>query len=297
MKDRTILITGGTGYLGSNVLGSLLKEEYTVVLLKRRNSSLNRIAEYTRSIKIYNIEDIAYDEVLKHNEINTVIHMATSYGRKGETLSDITNANIDFPTGLLNASLKTGVKCFINTDTSLPAEVNHYAFTKRVFKAYLESKKNEIDIINVVPEYFYGPGDDNWKLVTMIIQKLMQIVPVIEFTDGLQERDFIYIQDVVNAYRVILQNSNKLKGFHEFSVSSGKIISIRTMAQLCKEICKNEITQLAFGAIPTRSNDVLYSSGDNTPLQKLGWYPQTDLESGISYIKDSYKIFNQSLNL
>ncbi len=287
------MITGGTGYLGSNVLAALLNEEYTVVLLKRSSSSLNRIAEYTCSIKIYNVEDIAYDEVLQHNEIDTVIHIAASYGRNGEVLSDITNANLDFPTDLLNAALKTGVKCFINTDTSLPAEVNHYAFTKKMFRAYLESKKTQIDIVNVVPEYFYGPGDDNWKLVTMIIQKLIQRVPVIEFTDGLQERDFIYIKDVVNAYMVILQNSTQLKGFHEFSVSSGKTISIRALAQLCKEICKNEITELAFGAIPNRSNDVLNSSGDNKPLQKLGWYPQTDLRSGISYTKDSYKIFNQ----
>lgn len=293
METRKILITGGTGYLGSNVLAALLKLEHTVVLLKRRSSSLKRIAQYTYSIKIYDVEDISFYTVLQQNEIDTIIHMAASYGRNGETLDDIKSANIDFPTNLLDAALETGVEYFINTDTSLPAEVNHYAFTKKVFGTYLASKKNQIDIVNIIPEYFYGPGDDNWKLVTMIIQKLMQGVPVIEFTDGLQKRDFIYITDVVNAYIVILQNVKQLKGFHEFSVSSGKTISIREMAQICKEICNNEITQLAFGAIPNRNNDVVNSEGDSTLLKKLGWYPRTDLQSGLSYTKESYKILNQ----
>ncbi len=291
--SKKILLTGGTGYLGSNLLAALLKHDYTLVLLKRKSSSLKRITEYTNMIRMYDIEDISYKEVITQNSIDTIIHLAACYGRNGETFVDIKSANVDFPNNLLDAALETNVQYFINTDTSLPAEVNHYAFTKKQFGSYLKLKKDQISIVNIVPEYFYGPGDDNWKFVTMIIQKLMQHVPVIEFTDGLQKRDFIYITDVVNAYTTILQNLDQLKGFHEISVSSGETIRIRDMAQLCKEICNNEVTKLAFGALPNRSNDILNSSSDNTSLKKLGWYPQTDLKSGIMHTLDSYSLINQ----
>ena len=291
MSDK-ILITGGTGYLGSHVLAALVENGYSVVLLKRKASSLKRISKHITAIKIYDIEDIEFKNVLYDNQISIIIHMAASYGRNGETLEDVAYANLNFPTRLLNAALEANVQYFINTSTSLPASVNDYSFTKNLFETCLKSKEKEINIINIIPEYFYGPGDDSWKLISMIIQKLIQKAPIIEFTDGLQQRDFIYITDVVNAFTVILSNIEKLKGYQSFSVSSGKTIRIRDMAKLCKEVCDNHETELAFGAIPNRNNDVLFSDSDNRSLQALGWTPQVDLAAGIKLTKEGFNLVN-----
>lgn len=284
--SKRILLTGGTGFLGSHILAACIKRGDEIVLLKRRSSSIKRIEDYTATINMYNLEDLSLEEILLQNKIDTIIHFATSYGKNGESLSYITNVNVDFPSKLLDAALKTNVHCFINTDTSLPAEVNQYAFTKKQFLAYLKSKANQINIVNMMPEYFYGPGDDTWKLVTMIVQKLVQQVPVIEFTDGLQHRDFIYISDVVNAYITVLDNSEKLKGWNEFSVCSGQTVSIRELAERCKIVCNNISTDLAFGALKNRQNDVLHSSGNNFLLRKLGWDVQIELSEGIALTRN-----------
>lgn len=277
-----ILITGGTGYLGSRILEACVNRGDEVVLIKRKNSSLNRIKNYLASISMYDAEDIALEDVLLQHKIDTIIHLATCYGRNGESLLEITNANVNFPSKLLEAALNTKVRFFINTDTSLPAEVNHYAFTKKQFLAYLRTKTDQITVVNMVPEYFFGPGDDSWKLITMIIEKLIQQEPVIEFTDGLQQRDFIYISDVVNAYTTVLDHCKKLKGWNEFSISSGHVVSIREMAERCKVVCNNTNTKLAFGALPNRQNDVLHSLGNNDTLRALGWNIQVDFSEGIA---------------
>jgi len=284
---KRILITGGTGYLGSNILAALIKLGHEVVLLKRRNSSIDRIQNHVASIKMIDIEGVTLLEVLLQNNIDTIIHLATSYGRNGESHFEIRKTNVEFPTNLLDAAIKAKVRFFINTDTALPAEVNSYAFTKKQFCTYLQSKKDRINVINIVPEYFYGPDDDSWKLITMIMRKLVQQSPVIEFTDGLQQRDFIYITDVVNAYITILSNMEQLKGWKEFSVSSGQTISIREMAELCKDLCNNETTELAFGVIPNRQNDLLLSSTNNLALKQLGWNLQFNLSDGITLMKNA----------
>ena len=284
--SKRILLTGGTGFLGSHILAACINRGDEVVLLKRRSSSIKRIEKHLAAIKMYDLEDISLEEILLQNKIDTIIHFATSYGKNGESLSDITNVNVDFPSKLLDAALQTNVRCFINTDTSLPAEVNHYAFTKKQFLSYLKSKADLINIVNMVPEYFYGPRDDTWKLVTMIVQKLVQQVPVIEFTDGLQHRDFIYISDVVNAYLTVLDNNEKLKGWNEFSVCSGQTVSIRELAERCKIVCNNTSTNLAFGALKNRQNDVLHSSGNNYGLRKLGWDVHIGLNDGIALTRN-----------
>jgi nucleoside-diphosphate-sugar epimerase len=284
--SKRILLTGGTGFLGSHILKACINNGDEVVLIKRRSSSINRIKKNIATVKMYDLEDISLEDVLLQNKIDIIIHFATSYGKNGETLSDISFVNVDFPSKLLDAAIKTNVSCFINTDTSLPAEVNHYAFTKKQFLAYLKSKSDQINIVNMAPEYFYGPGDDNWKLVTMIIQKLVQKAPVIEFTDGLQQRDFIYISDVVNAYLTVLDNNEKLKGWNEFSVSSGQTVSIRELAERCKIVCNNTSTYLAFGALKNRQNDLLHSSGNNYSLRKLGWDLQIELSEGIALTRN-----------
>lgn len=281
MNHKVVLLTGGTGYLGSNLISALLAQGYKVVILKRRTSSLQRIEHLLKNIIFYTIEDADFLEIIKSHQVKTILHVAASYGRGGESLSEILEANLVFPLKLLEAALATGVSTFINTDTSLPAEVNAYARSKKQFTQWLISVSNQISVINMVPEYFYGPADDNWKLVTMILKKLVNRESVIEFTDGVQKRDFVYVEDVVSAYCTVLGKEWQSNGWHEFAVASGKSISIRNMAELCKRLSGNEETRLAFGVLPNRSNDVIQSAGDPSELARLGWSPKVSLESGL----------------
>ena len=83
---KNILVTGATGYLGSQIVISLVKKGFNVIILKRKSSSLRRFKLVAENIKMYDIENINLSHIIEVNHIDTIIHTATAYGRNGETL-------------------------------------------------------------------------------------------------------------------------------------------------------------------------------------------------------------------
>ena len=286
--NKHLLITGGTGYLGSNLIQSLLLQQYKISVLVRSTSSLTRIESFKSQINLVFIDNL--DSFFEENSVDGIIHTAASYGRKGETLEEVINSNLVFPVRLLNLAIENKVKVFINTDTSLPRDLNSYSLSKAQFKDWLNQVSNQIKIINIIPEYFYGPNDDDSKFVTGVLNKLHNNVESIDFTTGIQERDFIYIDDVVSAYSCILENLDKFGNFTNIPLGTSTTISLRYLVELTKEISENKTTILNFGKIPIRKGDVMNSKADITMLLSLGWMPITDIKQGIKKIIDLQNI-------
>ncbi len=279
---KHILITGGTGYLGSFIAKELLFQDYQVTILKRATSSLVRLESFVEKINF--IEENTLDIFFQNNTIDGIIHIATSYGRKGEKVSDILNTNLLLPTKLFELAIQNKVGFFINTDTSLPANLNAYSLSKAQFKEWLKIVPNEIKIINVIPEYFYGPGDEKSKFISGILHQLKSNVEFIDFTEGIQKRDFIYIDDVVAAFICLVKNIDKLESYSDVPLGSSRSISLKEVVILLKKLANNSITKLNFGAIPMRKGDVLESKADISYLNNLGWQPKTTIEQGITKI-------------
>lgn len=278
---ETILLTGATGYLGSNLAEAFIKQGYKVIILKRQSSEVKRIEHLMASIKSYNLDGISLETVFEDNKIDYIVHTAASYGRKGESLSNIYNSNFFFPVLLLENAIKYGVENFINTDTALPATLNTYAFSKKQFADLLQLNKASVNTLNIELEYFYGPGDDISKFVTFIIKKMLDSSPSIELSEGTQLRDFIYIKDVVKAYTVLLKACRHLTGFNTVSLGSGKVLPLRTIIEKIKQLTNNTSISLNFGSIPMREGEVILSQADTTFLQNLGWKPDYGLEEGL----------------
>ena len=96
-----------------------------------------------------------------------------------------------------------------------------YSLSKRQFSEWLEKYSNDIITVNVALEHFYGPYDNDSKFVSYVIRKMLDNEDSIDFTLGLQKRNFIYIEDVVDAFIVLLNNVNKLdNSFHNFEVGT-----------------------------------------------------------------------------
>ena len=277
-----IFLTGATGFLGAHLLEMLVSSGKFVHCLKRSTSNLDRVSHIKHNVQWVDLANNDFDKYFKHHQINCVIHCATNYGRNQSDPIEIVNVNLQLPLQLLHASIKNNVKIFINTDTILDKRINSYSLSKKHFSEWLMSYANNITAVNIALEHFYGPNDNSSKFVTFLLHELLKNAQSINLTAGEQKRDFIYIEDVVSAFKIILENTHNLSaGYHHFEVGTGRSIQIRELATLLKRITQNNSTALNFGTIPYRENECMDSTVNIKKLTTMGWKPQHSLEDGL----------------
>ena len=285
-----ILLTGGTGFLGSNLLRRLLSLGHELFCIKRETSGLERVNFFKHKIKWFNLETSDFDEIISSYKIEGIIHCATDYGRKQFNPIQTIETNLILPLKLLHAAASNNVLVFINTDTVLDKRVDTYSLSKRQFSEWLEKYSNDILTINVALEHFYGPFDNDSKFVTYVIRKMLGNEDSIDFTLGLQKRNFVYIEDVIDAFIVLLNNINKLdNSFHNFEVGTEDSVTIKDFVGLVKKLCNNNTTDLNFGAINYRENEVMNTNTNTDKLKSLGWFPRFSLEDGLKNTIDLEK--------
>lgn len=278
-----ILITGGTGFLGSHLARDFSNHGDEVVVLARHGSSLARLHGYEQHIHVVRPDSVArVNELLCVHKPDCIIHTACNYGRAGESILDIVQTNLVFALALLNAAATNGTGSFINTDTTLDRFLNAYALSKKQFSEWGRwfTTQHRIRFINVLLEHMYGPGDDASKFTSHVISLCMQQTAMLDLTPGEQRRDFIYIEDTVTAFRVLVENLARLAQHEEIPVGSGRAATIREFAETARDLAASTTT-LNFGAIPYRDNEPMLCVADITRLRSLGWKPQYDLVSGI----------------
>lgn len=278
---KTILLTGGTGFLGSCLLRELIGT-FSIVLLKRTSSDVSRIAGLMPSLRAYDIDREVFRRVFSENRIDLIIHCATNYGRRAVPVTEITDANLILPLRLIQEAKAHGVSAFINTDTILDKRINAYSLSKSQFVDWMRQFSESLVCANVALEHFYGPFDDRSKFVTKVVSDLLDGVSHIDLTPGLQKRDFIYIDDVVAAFRRVIDFAfGAERAFFHFEVGTGKTISIGEFVRMAKRLSGNSTTELRFGTIPYRKNEVMESRVNISALLKLGWRPRVSVREGL----------------
>lgn len=280
---KTFLITGGTGFLGSNILKNMVGWGDELIVLKRSFSNIARISDLIRKFVLYDLDRVDIKQIFCDHRIDKIIHCATNYGHTASNPMEVIEANLMLPLRLLELGKVYKVKCFINTDTILDKRISYYALSKSQFKQWLAIYASEILCLNVELEHFYGPEDDDSKFVTSIVHKLLRQVDKIDLTKGRQKRSFIYIDDAVEAFTRIIDHSDSLtKGFYNFQVGSLETVEIRKFVELTKELTSNKKTVLNFGALAYRENEVMDPQLDLTKLIELGWKPKISLAEGLN---------------
>ena len=280
-----ILITGGSGYLGSSLACKLGEMGYSVSLLIRKNTNLYRLANLSH----YEIGRVETDQEVNHFISmvcpDVVIHAACCYGRNGESHLQLIDSNIRLGVMILNAIQKLKKKIlFINTGTVLPKSVSLYGLTKNQFEElglYISNNLSKyIQFLNIKLQHMYGPGDDASKFTSHVINACKNNVEALSLTLGEQERDFIYIDDVVDAYVKILENRLKLDGLQKIELGSGVAVRLRDFVETAHKLTNSQ-TKLLFGEVPYRENDVMRMVANIDTLKNMGWIPKFDLEAGI----------------
>lgn len=276
-----LLITGPTGFLGYNLCKNLVDSPQEIFAISRNTPPKERRVD-SENIRYFLLKDINIQEFIESNSINGVIHCATNYGRDNNTL-DTLEANLTFPISILLSSIKANVDFFINTDTILDKRVNSYSLSKKQFLDWLYYFKDQITCLNLSLEHFYGPGDSDGKFTTYIIRELINNAKSIDLTPGMQKRDFIYIDDVVSAFQCVIQNVHKFhrNDIYDIQIGSGTNTSIFDFVNLAKNITANSNTNLNFGAIDYRKDEVMESNVDLKMITSMGWKPEVSLENGL----------------
>ncbi|MCI8992068.1 MAG: NAD(P)-dependent oxidoreductase [Eubacterium sp.] len=297
-----ILLTGATGFLGSNLLKKLLDDGQEVCCIKRNKSDCRRIEKVKNACVWYDLETEPAERIFQDHKIELVIHCATDYGRNEADYFKVYQTNVFFPLKLLECAVKYGCKYFINTDTfsvkmidylwrdSMPLYRDTYHKSKYLFthiaKDYLD--KWDIAFINLQLEHIYGPDDGEGKFVSYVLDNLQKCADQIELTEGKQIRDWIYLDDVVEAYTAVVNQRQKFaKGkFHQLEVGTGVGTSLREFVETAKKVT-NSTTKLLFGAKSMQHGELPCSRADNRKLTELGWQPGYNIEDGIRAILKS----------
>ena len=277
-----ILLTGGTGFFGSRLARAFVQRGDEVCLITRHSSSMARLADLDGRIERVTVDDGA-DAPFARRHFDVVVHSATCYGRQGESEQAICESNVAWPSRLLAAAVRHGVRLFVNTDTSLPPSLTMYARTKRMFaeRARDAAQAGEIAVLNVGLESVYGPGDDAGKFNTQLLRSLMADVERFALTPGEQRRDFIFIEDATDAYLRLVDHARWCgESYMHAGVGRGESVTIRTLAETMKRLTSAR-TLLDFGALPYRDGELMTACADVATLRAIGWAGARDLETGL----------------
>lgn len=294
---KAVLVTGATGFLGSRLVLACVERGLPVVVLKRRQSDLRRLVSVLDSIRFFDVEN-GVDAIFGiEGGIEAIIHTATCYGRNGESAAELFDANVASPMKLLEASIAAGVETFINTDSFFNINgvnykyLNSYSLSKKQFAEWGENigGSGKIRFVNVRLEHLYGPGDNASKFTMQIVRSCLANQSQIQLTKGEQQRDFIYIDDAVSAYMVLLAKHGQLhKSFIPIGLGFGKALSVRDFVTLAHQRSLST-TELLFGALPYREGEIMYSAANTDYLRDLGWFPVHDLDAGIAELVSAEK--------
>ncbi|RRV00065.1 NAD(P)-dependent oxidoreductase [Stutzerimonas xanthomarina] len=291
--QKTVLLTGATGFLGSHLLKALVARGCKVVILKRSTSNTRRIQLQLAEIISYDVDTQPVELAFFQQKIDVVIHTACHYGRNGDSLSRVVDSNLMFGLAIMEAAIRFEVPVFFNADTLLPRALNAYTLSKKQFVDWLRNQSEHIQVVNLRVEHMYGPGDDETKFVPWILSQLKSNTEEIRLTRGEQYRDFVYIDDVASAFVTLMEQVVVLPRFTEFDVGTGRLVTIRSFLECLRETFERDIgpvaTRLAFGALPYRQGEMMTVELDSAPLRSLGWSAATEIEDGLRRVIKEYQ--------
>lgn len=301
------LVTGGTGFIGSNLIEGLIENDWEVYALIRKNSTIG----YRRLKKFKNINYVYAEDAFTsitgkvYPQFDVCFHLA-SYGvdYRQQNLDNLINGNIKFTLDLLRFCKRNKTKKVIITGTCYEYGVDEkrkisenqiikpqglYASAKAsaVMMANVYAKMNDINLITVRPFGIFGENEGAHKLVPQTIRAAInsKVIPV---TEGNQVRDYLYIKNLIEAY--ILLARAEVPPYEFFNVCSSDGISIKEFLLKIAKVINGNKNLLEFGALPYRKNEVMYFVGDNTKIKKYtGWNVKYDIDSGIKNTYEWYK--------
>lgn len=273
-----ILVTGATGFIGQNLVKSLLDKGYSITTIVRLNSDISSI-DSRAEVFHYSGEITELIALFQNKRFDGVIHLASLFlaSHRTEDISSLIFSNIQFGTELLEVCKLSETKWFINTGTFWQHyhtdsynPVNLYAATKQAFediaKYYTETSNLVFTTIKLNDTF--GPHDPRNKVFNLWY-RLSQTDDTLEMSPGEQIIDICYIDDVIAAYESMIDNlvnaSEKVKN-KTFSIHSKERMSLKNLSKIFEKAIGKPLN-IHWGKRDYREREVMtpWENGENIP--------------------------------
>jgi len=299
-KGKKILVTGGAGFIGSNLVDKLSPDN-TVVVLDNLFSGLLSNLEKSKD-RITFVKGDVLDKALVKDivaEVDYVFHLAAHVGN----IRSIKDPNFDMEVNiggtlnLLEACRNSNIKRLVYSSSGaifgeakyLPIDEEHplnpespYAVSKLAAEKYCFAFHKVYGVPTTALRYFnvYGPRQDTSEYanaISIFLSRIREGKPLTIFGDGKQTRDFIFVKDVAKAN--ILAATHPSAVGEIFNIATGKENSIKELVDIIKQVSAKEI-QVIYA--DSRAGEVKYSRASIEKAQRLlGYNPETNFKEGL----------------
>ena len=305
------LITGGAGFIGSNIAEKLVSMGQQVRIIDNlttgKLNNINHLLPQVDFIKGDIRDELLLSKALE--SVDTIFHLAAMVSVPASIQEPVLchEINVTASFNLLKNAKKMDVRRVILSSSSavygeskiIPKteEVQFdlrspYAASKAQMEMIAQMYSNVYGLETVCLRYFnvFGPRQDPDSQYAAVIPKFINVMakgqsPIV-YGDGEQTRDFVYVSDVVEA-NMLAAKKTDISG-KIFNIASGKSVSLNELVKAINLLIGKSLFPTY---APSRSGDIKYSSADISKAnQILGFTPQMNLYSGLKQIITDWKL-------
>lgn len=274
---KKVLVLGGSGFLGQNLIRSLSRDVQTFAIA-RSMQSIARIRDISATIRIVSPEEAA------RIRFDRIFNLVVDYGRGGAPLARLIQPNLIYPLELLETIEADFV---LNVSTALPQNYSNYALSKKLLEHSLDylEKREKRRFINIHLHNMYGPGAEVSEIVGFVVSRMLADEPV-EVSDCSNSRDFIFVQDVVKALAFICAHPETFPRGRPVEIGSGEATCLRDLIFMIQDLTGSAGT-IRFGARPRNEFEPPVLVANTEALRSLGWEPHHSLRQGLEVTIDA----------
>ncbi len=297
-----ILITGGAGFIGSNIVEKLLEENHEVVVIDNlETGNLNNIKEFLDRIEFINGSILSEEELEKARGVEYVLHQAAIPSVPKSVADPVrtSEVNIIGTLKVLEFARKNDVKRVVLASSSsiygdsekLPKREDMpynpkspYALAKVSNEMHAKLYYELYGLETICLRYFnvYGkkqnPDSQYAAVIPKFITRMLKGESPVIYGDGTQTRDFTYVEDVVEANLKAINAKKEAVG-RAINIAGGRRISLLDLVEKINSILGKSIKP---EFEEERKGDIKHSLADVNMAEKLlGWKAKTNIDEGL----------------